>query len=471
MSDQPPAAGLGLSWRLALLHVAILASTVITSVATDIDCVALALWALRGPLAALQSLSIFVVIRTMNPSLIQSDTVSSTLSWALPLLVSIRILPLIKRPDLRVIGPLWLFCLVAITCSITTSLALTVSIMKAVSLAAIAATVLVASFRLSESEVSALGRWLRTLAVVVATMSLATLVRPAIAYLPDTHLLQGILNHPQALGAFLAPFAAAYVASWLFRSGRTDHAAFAIMTVVVLCMLLTLSRTAAVATMLGTGMSLIGGRAPAGRRAESEAGRLLGFSLLVILMLSAAALAGSRISSSLSGFVFKRGEQKVSEAFLASRGGGMISQLQNFASSPIVGHGFGVYADGVFPTGIVEVAGIPVSAPVEKGVLPTAVLEETGLVGFLFFAYMIFALVRSLWKRVERPVLAMLFGCLFVNLGEAVLLSPGNIGLHVWLLIGWCLRVGMSESRSRAETHSTVESRAAIIKPYANLLD
>jgi len=471
MSQERKSAGLGISWQLALLQVAILASTVITPVATDITCVGLALWAMLRPLAALQSLSVFVVIRTMNPSLIQSDAVSSALGWGIPLLVSIRILPFIKSADLRVVGPLWLFCIVAIGCSIATSLALTISLMKATSLAVIVAAVLVANFRLSDSDVKSLGRWLRTLATVVATLSIASLVRPSIAYLPDTHLLQGILSQPQALGAFLAPFSAAYVANWLFRSHRIDPGTFAIMAVLLLCMLLTLSRTAALATVLGVGMSVLGGRIPADRPARSVMGRLLGFSLVAILILCVTALAGSGMPSSISGFVLKHGEHNVSDAFLVSRGGGMISELRNFASSPIVGHGFGVYADGVFPSGIVEVAGIPVSAPVEKGVLPSAVLEETGLVGFLCFTYLVFAVTGGVWKRAEPSVLALVFGCLFVNLGEAVLLSPGNIGLHVWLLIGWCLRAGMSESDADAEMIPNSVRQPAVVKPYVNLLN
>src|ERR1700722_15789071 len=166
-------AGSGVSARLAMLHVGILISTSVSSVATDIDCIGLAIWAWRGPLSALQALSVFVVIRTMNPLLIQIDSVSSALAWALPPLVAIRMLPLIKTRDVRLIAPLWLFCLAAICCSIAASPALAVSIMKAVSLAIIVTSVLVASFRLAESEVMALGIWLRTLAAGVATLLLA----------------------------------------------------------------------------------------------------------------------------------------------------------------------------------------------------------------------------------------------------------------------------------------------------------
>jgi hypothetical protein len=471
MNSQTPRAELSLSWQFALLQVAIMASTTITPIATDISCVALALWAMRGPLGILQSLSLFIVIRDMNPSLIHWGTVSIALGWSLPLLVSVRILPSIMLSDLRVLGPLWLFCLVAIVCSIATSQALSVSIMKAASLAIIASAILVANFRLSRFEVRALGSWLRTLAVVVATLSLAILMRAKIAHFSDSNLLQGILNQPQALGAYLAPFSAAYVSSSLFRKSRTDYRAIAIMMVLVVCMLLTLSRTAAIATILGSGMSLYGGAILADRHAASEKWRLLGYSFLLVVVLSAAELAGSEISSSISGFIFKGSNQNMSAAFLASRGEGVISELRNFSSSPFVGNGFGVYANGVFPTGIVEVVGIPVSAPVEKGVLPTAVLEETGLVGFSFFAYMIFALVRAVWRSAQRSVLAMFLACLFVNLGEAVLLSPGNIGLHIWLLIGWCLRVGMPESGSRAELHSAPDTQAALPRPYANLLE
>jgi hypothetical protein len=454
-----------------LLQCAILASVTITPVATDISSIGLALWASRGPLSALQSLSMFVVIRSMNPELIHWGTTSTMLGWALPLIVSARILPLIKRSDLRVIGPLWLFCLAATGCSIAASRALAVSLMKASSLAVVAAGVLVACFRLTQTDVVTLGRWLRTLALVVAALSLVSLIRPGIAYYPDTNLVQGILSHPQALGAFLAPFSAAYLSSWLFRSNRTNRPAFAVMAILISCMLLTRSRTAAIATILGTALSLMGARVSAHRSTTSDVGRLLGATFLLVVLIGCFDLVSGGIPTSISGFIFKRGEHDVTQAYAASRGQGTLSQLQNFANSPIVGNGFGVYADGLFPGGIVEFAGIPVSAPVEKGVLPTAVLEETGLIGFIFFGYMIFALIRNLWKRTELPILGMLFACLFINLGEAILLSPGNIGLHVWLLIGWCLRIGAPGSSVEERIGTTLPRPMARPKHFVNLLE
>ncbi len=461
---------LSISWRMALLQVAMLVSTMFSSLATDVSCVALALWAMRGPLASIQVLALFVAIRGMNPMLIHWGSVSTTLTWALPLIVSLRVLPLIRRSDFRIIGPMWIFCAVAVFCSIAGSLALAVSIMKAVSLGFIVAAVVVASLRLTKSEVRALGMWLRSLAFVVATLSLVSFIRPDIAHYPDTNLLQGILDQPQALGAFLAPFSAAFVANWLWKAERSNSIGLAVMVVIVLCMVLTLSRTAAIAALLGTAMALIGGRSStidAGGKVSTRVLLLVAFCIIAGV---GAELVGGGVSAAVSGFVLKRGETEVSDAFLASRGGGMISELQNFLRSPIVGNGFGVYPDGQFPVPVVDFHGIPVSAPVEKGVLPSAVLEETGLLGFIAFSYLIYSMIKPLWHRVSPSVSALLFGCLFINLGEAILLSAGNIGLYTWLLIGWCLRVAM-EHESADGAPSEVPESQPIQRPFLNLLN
>ena len=458
------------SWTLLAIQAAVLVSVTVNSTVTDVICVGMTICALRGPAWALSSLSLLVVIRYFNPALVHNGTISSSLSWAFPLIVSIRVLPLMRIVDLRLVGPLWLFCIVAIVCSIIASPALAVSVMKAVSLAVIAAAVLVASLRLTSRETAALGDWLCALALVVAALSLASLARPGVAYFPGTNLLRGVLNQSQALGTFLAPFTAAYLTAWLCRSKAVDRHVYLTLALIGTCMLLTFSRTAAIASVLGTGFSLLGGRASSARVTRSKNQRVAILVLSLVCLFGVLEFAGSKFSGSVSGFVLKRGGQDIGTAFAASRGNGMLSQLTNFASSPLVGHGFGVYANGYFPSGVVTVAGIPVSAPVEKGVVPTAVLEETGLLGFSSFAYLVFSLTRTVWRRAPRTIVAILFSCLFVNLGEAVLLSPGGMGLFVWLLIGWCLRHG-AQDLVLATTQAANVPVSNRKRYYANLLD
>jgi O-antigen ligase len=461
-----------ISWRIVTLQAALLGSTAVSPVATDIVCVILALLALGGPLASLQSLSLAVVIRSGNPELVHYGVAANALLFAIPLIASLRLLPLIRLTDIRIVGPLWMFCAVAVACSLVASPAPVVSVFKASSLAVIAGSVLVANLRLSQSEVGALGRWLRTLAVLVAAASLATLSKPAIAFLSDSNeLLRGVLKHPQLLGVFLAPLCAAYLSKWLFKRRHIDSPTYVINAILITCIILTLSRMAAIAAVLGAVGSFVGGRSASGQSAGSGARRLFGISVILVVSLVAVAMTSATVSRALTGYVMKRDHQDLSSAFLESRGNGMISELRNFVASPIIGNGFGVYADGSFPVGVTKYYGIPISAPVEKGILPAAVLEETGVVGFLFFAFLIYSLVRGVWNSTERPIMAMLFACLFSNLGEATLFSPGAVGLYMWLVIGWCLRTAASGSALPTEPTPQHKSGGLIRKFYANLLD
>ena len=393
------------------------------------------------------------------------------LSWALPLVVSVRLLPLITGQSLRVLVPLWTFCAIAALLSVLTSGAVAVSLMKAATLAIVASGVLIAGQRLSATESRSLGTWLRTLAVVVTALSLATIVRPGIAHLPNSDLLNGILGHSQALAAFLAPFAAASLAEWMLARGSATPVRMMIWFGILGCTLLTSSRTAALATILGLAFSVIGGATADRRLAGAAAQRAFGMIALLALALLVMQLATGRVSSGVSEFVLKGGQGSVSESFEASRGGLVSSQLRNFMASPWIGHGFGVFAEGDPTPGVRTFMGIPVSAPVEKGVLPTAVLEETGVIGFLCFAWLIYALIAPVWRRAPHPIVAMLIACLFVNLGEAILLSPGGMGLHIWLLIAWCIRAAEVESSPALAENRPAPATRPRSPPYPNLLD
>jgi hypothetical protein len=116
-----------------------------------------------------------------------------------------------------------------------------------------------------------------------------------------------------------------------------------------------------------------------------------------------------------------------------------VTEWRNFLNSPWLGNGFGVYPDGKFPSGVVMFAGIPISAPIEKGFLPTAILEEGGIVGAACLALLIAWIGRRAWRAQDLRWRAMFVACLGVNIGECVFLSPGGIGILNWLLMGVCV--------------------------------
>jgi hypothetical protein len=169
--------------------------------------------------------------------------------------------------------------------------------------------------------------------------------------------------------------------------------------------------------------------------------------VLIVFVAAAAAIVvavtSGKVSSLVRDFAFKGTEAEhrdLGDAFYASRGGGLLQQWANFRSSPLVGHGFGVYPDGVFPSGIVEFHGIPISAPIEKGFLPTAILEECGIMGGAALVLLIGWFARSVWRGSDMRWRAMFVAALGVNVGECVFLAPGGIGMIHWLLIALSLQ-------------------------------
>lgn len=466
-----------LSKEYAFAQLGVLVAVVASGPTSDVVQLGLLLWALRGPAPAIQALSLFVVVRGFNPILAAHGSLGGTLAWALPLAVSARLLPMASAPCFRWMVPLWTFCAIAALCSVMGSPALAVSLMKVATLALVASGVLIGCLKLSHAETRQLGIWLWTLAIVVAASSIALLVRPGIAHLPNSTLLNGILNQSQALGSFMAPFAAASLVQWLLARRSTNTRQLAIWVAIMACTLLTLSRTAALAAVLGMAFAVMGGSSRDRRTSSADIGRVAGIVVALAFGLLILELATGSVLHGLSSFALKGGAGTLEESFQASRGGLVTSQWHNFLTSPIYGHGFGVYADGDFPSGIRTFMGIPVSAPVEKGVLPTAVLEETGLLGFVAFAWLVYSLVAGVWRRAPHAVVAMLIACLFVNLGEAILLSPGGFGLHIWLLIGWCLRAAQLSTAPATTTAGAAAATTPVPpggprrRPFPNLLD
>lgn len=122
----------------------------------------------------------------------------------------------------------------------------------------------------------------------------------------------------------------------------------------------------------------------------------------------------------------------LSEAMTASRMGLVESNLNDFKKNPMFGMGF--QTSEIHPyllaAGIISMF----SAPIEKGVLPTMVLGETGLVGAGVFLCWAFVFI-SVCRRKNYVCTLCLMGVLQAsNLGEASFFSPGGVGGILWIV-------------------------------------
>ena len=106
--------------------------------------------------------------------------------------------------------------------------------------------------------------------------------------------------------------------------------------------------------------------------------------------------------------------------------------LHEFRRNPLLGSGFQVEEAHpiLYEMGLITLF----SAPIEKGLLPTMVLGETGILGEIAFVLFLVAF----WGGCKRKHLVVTF-TLFVillatNMGEATFFSPGGAGGILWML-------------------------------------
>jgi hypothetical protein len=111
-------------------------------------------------------------------------------------------------------------------------------------------------------------------------------------------------------------------------------------------------------------------------------------------------------------------------------------------------------------TKVVKFYGIPISAPVEKGFLPTAILEEVGLIGAALFLWWLAAATRLVAKGQTGIFEALFAAALFVNAGEYIFFAMNSLGLLNLLLISLAIADGQTiqaTKRTRPGRNSTVE--------------
>jgi hypothetical protein len=397
----------------------------------------LCLYAMIGPKQAIKALSLSYIMILLNPAFHELPVVTSMLRWVILLVAGLRVLPAISLRSLRLIVPLLIFSTMTTVLSWWQSPSFEVSFWKIAGFTFCVATVLVAFNALDRFDLDELRTWFLTMTAVVVLLSLPTLAIPKVGFFLNGRGFQGIFLHPQTMGTFLAPTAAYLGACLLLRSCPQTPITWGLWGTVMVLMLLTRSRTALVAFFLSLGVTLVAAffssRKAFLRPAPSRA---LVTVVLVAALLAAGVLASPTVSRAVVGFLLKGEKGDIKQAFYHSRGGGISFFWNRFLEAPITGHGFGIDAAHESLKDTDTFFGIPVRSSTELGFLPAAFLEQVGVLGLVLFSPFLVSLVKTSRRQVDIGLVATFFACLFVNIGEAVFFSPGQIGGYLWLLMG-----------------------------------
>ena len=299
--------------------------------------------------------------------------------------------------------------------------------------------------------------WFFNALAVIALLS-APLALIGMGYERNDYGFQGILNQPQGFGIMMALLTAWQLGKMLTRRLYSVLQVL-LLTFFAALLYMSASRTGMLAFMLGTlaagAMGLFSSR-PELRAVLTGIPPFLRLAAAATLtILSIVFFQG--LVQGVQQVVFKGdAESSLAENFAGSRGELIDASFENFKERPIFGKGFGIpsYFDE-FAIRYDPIFGLPVSAPVEKGVLPVAVLEELGVVGGLFFLWLIYALLHRVARNSEYRMIGLLVCALAINLGEAVLFSAGGFGLLVWLVIGMALAPTTATGANAAVGRST----------------
>lgn len=459
----------GIVWRAGVQAGLSLTSILALLVVPNGDAIAylvLSVVAFRSPTGPVKALSLSWIVTMANPGLFATDwpqlrwlvlvaAFTSSFYWFLK-----------QRRRLRPASALMIvFSLVAIASAILSYAPLS-SALKATAFAGGVLAMLLVFEHREQLISSKLEEWFFVISAGVLLLSLPTYLVEA-GFLTDGEGFQGILNQPQAFGVFVAPLLAWAVG--LLLAGQRTPGVWIVAVSGVPALIATRSRGAFVASALAVLVVCVvmGVRALAAVASRKRSSIPVSL-VAVIIAFPILFVFQAAVTDAAFEFFLKYEESTLAESFEQARGGLISQSLENFQSSPILGIGFGLPSDPEDLDISSSVLGIPLGAPIEKGFIGSAVLEETGVLGAGFLTLALATIALSVFRSAHLGLVALFVGALGTNVGEDTLLSLGGMGLYVWLMVGlaygWTAKRQLSWHRQR-QTKQPVMRRASGWQP------
>lgn len=433
--------------RVVALPIAALFVRLLGGAAVDVSYILLAAACFLGAGPALVALSFSWLVSAINPGIAEAGSFAGAGRFLVLVSAAASSLYLImgkgrgRRHEL--FWPLLIYLIVIAIHSALFSTYSDISIFKLASFGLAAGTVLYSWNSLDAEGRAFISAIVYRMLVGVALCSIPFL-GSSVGYFLNGSGFQGVLGHPQTFGLAMALLFTWSAARYLFDLDGSPLAKGFASALALALVILSGARTGLGAAAL----ALVGMTVYAMLRPELAVGFQGRFSKriasVIVVICIGLTVFGGAIGQIAEDFLGKRGGSgDLMGGAWDSRALAVHAMKRNIQTDPVFGIGFGVAS---FPR-LMEVQrepvfGLPISAPVEKGVLPIAVWEETGLIGLAAAGFWVLSLVLAALRRGPITVALVLF-VLFSNLAEASLFSAGGVGLL--LLICLCFAVSGRE--------------------------
>ncbi len=441
---------------ITVLSVALVMRLVSESTA-DASYLVIAVYALMGRMQAIQALAFSWLFSMLSPGIAPLAPSASVGRYAVVFGVVLSVVirswtgsgGIRMRPATRGTLLLGLFFVVH---SLLFSPIVDVSVLKAVSWVLVMSAMIEAWTGLEPENQEKVSRQIFGGLVVLLIASSPLLLMP-LGYLRNNTGFQGVMSHPQSFGPTMA-LLGAWAVSYIFSAKRPPWSLVWLAMACVVLVVLSEARTAGLALLLGVGVAIVTAPMFVSRQLTVVFPGLRSPRTHIVFFIALAGLivAGAKVENVITHYLTKSGRSEgvgLVEQYQTSRGRLMDQMWINIQENPLQGIGFGIDS---YPLEMdikrESLFGLPVSASVEKGVMPLAVLEELGLVGFLAFAMWVYMLLRHSVRGGVAPFLVVMT-ILFLNFGESTLFSPGGVGLLSLILLGWAFSSGHRRRRPR----------------------
>ena len=255
--------------------------------------------------------------------------------------------------------------------------------------------------------------------------------------IPEGSFFTGMTLHSQALGPVVSALATLLFADVLFSVQRWDKLYVLLLICCPILIYKTGSRTAMGAYLAGVlfvSFLFVQGRGVMARWKQRAVSLLTVIGIVGTLLMATTPQMREAVARFALKYASEGQELDVSfEELTKTRQGSVDTQMENFHAKPWTGNGFQVSKsmDGMDVYSINQV----MSAPVEKGVWITAVLEEGGVFGEIVFVLCVIIAFFSLLSRGAYIGLAVFFSMIVSNLGEFSMFSMTSTGGLVWATV------------------------------------
>lgn len=266
-----------------------------------------------------------------------------------------------------------------------------------------------------------------------------------------TSLFTGMTNQSQCLGPVISILSCFLLGDLLFAVRRWDKLYVLLLSCCPILIYKTSSRTAMGTYLIGTVIVLFFFMKARGITSKWRSKALGAITSLGVLALLVASMSSGVRQGALN-FMLKWGDEtKASdisvEALASTRQGLVDSALKNFKKSPLYGNGFQV-SENMSRYKARSIKDV-LSAPIEKGVWVTAVLEEGGVAGFVIFLLFLLTCWIMLTRCHAYLGCSLLMTFLVSNFGEFSFFSMSYIGGFMWAMVFMGLTFDCVRNRDR----------------------